>query len=154
VGKGSEFSVRLPILRAPSTTAGAHEPAARYSVAMRRVLVVDDVPDSVRSLAALLRLDGNEVETAADGIEALAKARSFEPALILLDLGLPRMNGYDVCRSIRSHAWGKDIFIVAVTGWGQDGDRARSLAAGFNAHLVKPVGYETLRSVLASPSMT
>jgi CheY-like chemotaxis protein len=121
---------------------------------MRRVLVVDDVPDSVRSLAALLRLDGNEVETAADGIEALEKAHDFRPDFIFLDLGLPRMNGYDVCRSIRGHAWGKDVFIVALTGWGQDGDRARTLAAGFNVHLVKPVGYETLRNVLASSSMS
>ncbi|MGH8637718.1 MAG: response regulator, partial [Burkholderiales bacterium] len=108
----------------------------------------------VRSLAALLRLDGNEVEMAADGIEALEKTRNFRPDLIILDLGLPRMNGYDVCRTIRQQDWGKDIFIVALTGWGQDSDRARTLAAGFNAHLVKPVGYETLRSVLASPSMT
>jgi PAS domain S-box-containing protein len=154
LGRGSEFSVRLPIMRAPSVKAHAQQPAQPYSAAMRRVLVVDDVPDSVRSLAALLRLDGNEVETAADGIEALEKAHDFRPDFIFLDLGLPRMNGYDVCRSIRGHAWGKDVFIVALTGWGQDGDRARTLAAGFNVHLVKPVGYETLRNVLASSSMS
>ncbi|MGH8666149.1 MAG: hybrid sensor histidine kinase/response regulator, partial [Burkholderiales bacterium] len=152
--KGSELSVRLPVVHAPSATAHAPEPSQPHAVAMRRVLVVDDVQDSVRSLAALLRLDGNEVEMAADGIEALEKTRNFRPDLIILDLGLPRMNGYDVCRTIRQQDWGKDIFIVALTGWGQDSDRARTLAAGFNAHLVKPVGYETLRSVLASPSMT
>ncbi|MPZ43207.1 MAG: response regulator [Betaproteobacteria bacterium] len=154
LGKGSELSVRLPVVHAPSATAHAPEPSRPDSVAMRRVLVVDDVQDSVQSLAALLRLDGNEVEMAADGIEALEKTRNFRPDLIILDLGLPRMNGYDVCRTIRQQDWGKDIFIVALTGWGQDSDRARTLAAGFNAHLVKPVGYETLRSVLASPSMT
>jgi CheY-like chemotaxis protein len=117
------------------------------------VLVVDDVQDSVDSLAALLRSDGNEVQTATDGLEAVEKAEAFKPDLILLDLGLPNLNGYEACALIRRRPWGKGIVIVALTGWGQDEDRRRTLSAGFDAHLVKPVQYEAVRALLASPLM-
>ena len=154
LGHGAEFVVRLPLLAAPRTGDGGQKPVVAYSGAVRRVLVVDDTPDSVRTLAALLRADGNEVETAADGMEALEKAHAFKPDLVLLDLGLPKMNGYDVCRSIRQQPWGRGIFIAAVTGWGQSDDRSRTRAAGFNDHFVKPIDYEAVRKLLASALAT
>jgi PAS domain S-box-containing protein len=155
LGKGSEFIVRLPVLALPDGSEVTFLPPPRaYSGAVRRVLVVDDVRDSTESLAALLRSDGNEVETAADGLEALQKAEAFKPDLILLDLGLPNLNGYEACALIRRRPWGKGIVIVALTGWGQEEDRRRTLSAGFDAHLVKPVQYEAVRALLASPLMT
>jgi len=154
VGKGAEFTVRLPVLTLPDASAlPAPALPAAYSGAVRRVLVVDDVQDNVDSLSALLRLDGNIIETATDGLEAVAKAETFKPDLVLLDLGLPNLNGYEACQLIRRKPWGKGIVIVALTGWGQDEDRRRALAVGFDAHLVKPVNYEALRALLASPLM-
>jgi PAS domain S-box-containing protein len=153
-GKGSEFIVRLPVLAMPDASEVTIPPVpAAYSGAVRRVLVVDDLQDSVDSLAALLRGDGNEVQTAADGLEAVQKAELFKPDLILMDLGLPNLNGYEACALIRRQPWGKGIVIVALTGWGQDDDRRRTLSAGFDAHLVKPVQYEAVRALLASPLM-
>jgi CheY-like chemotaxis protein len=153
-GRGSRFVVRLPALRAPDTAPDTERMRRVYSNAICRVLVVDDVPDSIATLAALLRHDGNEVDTAADGIQALAKAREFAPNVILLDLGLPGMSGYEVCRAIREQPWGNSIYIVAVTGWGQAEDRVRTRAAGFNAHLVKPIDYDAVRAIIAAPSLT
>ena len=153
-GKGAEFVVRLPVLALPDAAAlPPPAPRAAYAGAVRRVLVVDDVQDNVDSLAALLRGDGNVVETAADGLEAVEKAETFKPDLILLDLGLPNLNGFEACQLIRRKPWGRGIVIVALTGWGQDEDRRRTLGAGFDAHLVKPVHYDALREVLASPLM-
>ena len=153
-GKGAEFVVRLPVLLLPDPSEVPNPaPAPSYSGAVRRVLVVDDVQDNVDSLAALLRLDGNIVETAADGLEALGKAEAFKPDLILLDLGLPNLNGYETCQLIRRKPWGKGVVIVALTGWAQDEDRRRTLSAGFDSHLVKPVDYDALRALLASPLM-
>ncbi|HYD56067.1 MAG TPA: ATP-binding protein [Burkholderiales bacterium] len=153
-GTGSEFVVRLPALATPDP-AQARPPkkSAAYSGAVRRVLVVDDVEDSARSLAALLRMDGNEVETAADGLQAVGKAESFKPDLILMDLGLPNLGGVEACELIRRQPWGRGIVIAAMTGWGQDEDRRRTREAGFDAHLVKPVHYEAVRALLASPLM-
>jgi len=153
-GKGSEFVVRLPVLPTPDPSqAPAAEPARAYDGAVRRVLVVDDVPDNAQSLATLLRMDGNHVEVAADGLQAVEMAERFKPDLILLDLGLPNLNGLEACELIRKQPWGKGIVIVAVTGWGQEADRRRTLEAGFDEHLVKPVHYDTLRKLLASPLM-
>jgi PAS domain S-box-containing protein len=150
--RGSEFIVRLPVLRLPEPSElAASRSAGVYSGAVRRVLVVDDVADSVDSLAALLRMDGNIVQTAADGLEAVRKAEAFKPDLVFLDLGLPNLNGFEACQLIRKQPWGRGVVIVALTGWGQDDDRRRTLGAGFDAHLVKPVQYETLRALLASP---
>ena len=106
---------------------------------IRRALVVDDNADAARSLALLLKLSGNETCTAYDGLEAIEAAETFAPDVILLDIGMPKLNGYDVCRMIRERPWGKRIHIVALTGWGQVEDRRRSHEAGFDAHLVKPV---------------
>ena len=152
--KGAEFVVRLPVLELPDVSdLPAPAAAPSYAGAVRRVLVVDDVQDNVDSLSALLRLDGNVVATAADGLEAVAKAEVFKPDLILLDLGLPNLDGYEACQLIRRKPWGKGIVIVALTGWGQDEDRHRTMSAGFDSHLVKPVDYDALRALLASPLM-
>jgi PAS domain S-box-containing protein len=154
VGKGAMFVVRLPILplsQPGERAAGEPQP---YTGAVRRVLVVEDLEDTATTLAELLRADGNEVQTAADGADAVEQARVFKPDVILLDLGLPKLDGYQACRAIRNQPWGAGIFIVAVTGWGQDKDRERALAAGFNAHMVKPISYDALRRLLASPLIT
>lgn len=152
-GKGSEFIVRLPALaqRAAKRVPTAQPlPAPASKAAARRVLVVDDNLDVAESLAMLLRLDGNEVHTAHDGTEAIEKAAESRPEIVLLDLGLPTMNGYDVCRAMRQQPWGKDITIVAVSGWGQEEDKRKSREAGFNAHLLKPVEPSALQDLLAT----
>ena len=129
---------------APCTPASC--PGAR-----RRVLVVDDNADSVDSLATLVGLMGHECATALDGERAIATARSFRPDTILLDIGMPGMNGHDACRAIRSEPWGRDIFIIALTGWGQAEDRDRTRAAGFDLHVVKPAEPATIAEILARP---
>jgi len=116
-------------------------------VVPRRVLVVDDNSESAECLAILLRMRGHVVATAHDGVEAIDRAATFQPAVVLLDLGLPGLNGYHAARRIRMGQSG--VKIVAVTGWGQAEDRRRSAAAGFDAHLVKPVEFAELIQLLA-----
>jgi CheY-like chemotaxis protein len=147
-GRGSEFIVRLPLAGDTSEApmASGHQ-VPRLSG--RRILVVDDNHDSAAALAILLEMMGNETRTAHDGLSAYETALAFRPELMLLDIGLPRMNGYDVCRRIRKEPWGEAITIVALTGWGQKEDVRKSIEAGFNGHLVKPVELEALADVLA-----
>ncbi len=150
-GKGSEFTVRLPVssdARSASATSGfaGESPGARRP---RRILAVDDNRDSADSLAAMLRLLGNDVRTAYDGMEAVSAAAAFRPELVLLDIGLPRLNGYDAARRMREQSGGERIVLVALTGWGQESDRERSKAAGFDHHLVKPVDPAALEKVLS-----
>ena len=114
----------------------------------RRVLVVDDNQDSAVSLAMLLGLTGYETSTAFDGEEALAVANRFHPHAVLLDIGLPKLNGYEVCRCLRAAERSRELIIVALTGWGLAEDRRRSLDAGFDAHLVKPVDPVALQRTL------
>jgi CheY-like chemotaxis protein len=113
----------------------------------RRILVVDDSADAAESLALLLRMKGHEVSVAYDGPRAVELAESERPAVMLLDIGLPGMDGYEVCRRVRER--GLETYIVAMTGYGQDKDRERSLEAGFDGHAVKPVGMEELMRVIA-----
>ena len=110
---------------------------------------MDDNGDSAISLAMMLRLMGNETRTAHDGLEALDVAAAFRPDVVLLDIGMPRLNGYDTARRIREQPWGKNMRAGRLTGWGQDEDRRRSQEAGFNLHMVKPVNPEALQSLLA-----
>jgi PAS domain S-box-containing protein len=149
VGQGSEFIVRLPAVTAPATA--AREPSTDTSAARtaRRILVVDDNQDSAESLALLLELSGHEVRTAHDGVEGVEAAATFRPDVILLDIGLPKLNGYEAARRIREQQGGKQVVLVAVTGWGQEEDRRRSGEAGFDAHMVKPVDPNTLGTLLA-----
>jgi PAS domain S-box-containing protein len=148
-GRGSEFAVRLPIL------VGVTEPAPVPSAApelpqTRRVLIVDDNSDAAVSLALLLKISGNDTYTAHDGLEALEAFERYRPEVMLLDIGLPKLNGHEVCRRIRERPGGWDVVIVALTGWGQESDRRKSQGAGFDGHLVKPVDYGTLMDLLSS----
>ncbi len=148
VGQGSEFVVRLPVLvETPKPEPTVSEPTP---TAARRILLVDDNRDSAESLAMLLTLAGNETHTAHDGLEAVEAAAAFRPDVVLLDIGLPKLNGYEACRRIREQPWGKTMVLVAVTGWGQEEDRRKSKDAGFDAHMVKPVDYAALMKLLAS----
>ena len=115
----------------------------------RRVLVVDDNEDAAESLAALLRIFGHEVGVAFDGEQALSLAPELKPDVVLLDLGMPRMDGHEVARRMRASPWGASMKIVALSGFGDGADRARSLEAGCNDHLVKPVSPADLEFALA-----
>ncbi len=149
VGQGSEFVVRLPTLAGPPERLPepAIDPAS--PVTARRILIVDDNQDSTDSLAQLLELAGHETAKAYDGLAAVEMAAVFRPEVVLLDLGLPKLNGYDTAKKIREQPWGKDMVFVALTGWGQEEDQRRSAAAGFEAHLVKPVDLALLTKLLA-----
>jgi CheY-like chemotaxis protein len=114
-----------------------------------RILVVDDNHDSALSLAMLLSIMGHDTRTAHDGESAVATAESFLPDVVLLDIGLPKLNGYEVAQRIREQAWGKSMFLIAVTGWGQEEDRQRSEEVGLNVHMVKPVEADALEKLLA-----
>src|SRR4051812_41543536 len=116
----------------------------------RRILVVDDNKHAADTLAVLLRIARNDVQTRYDGVEAGKAAESFRPEIIILDLGMPGMDGFEVCRQIRAEAWGKRIVLIALTGWGQANDRESTREAGFDAHLVKPVKIDDLKELLNS----
>jgi signal transduction histidine kinase len=148
LGQGSEFIVRLPIaFDAQATGADRDVPVSLMGL---RVLVVDDHLDSGECLSRVMRRAGNDVRLACDGMEAIQSAAAFQPDVILLDIGLPRMNGYEAARHIRRQTWGRQATLIAVTGWGQEGDRQKSKDAGFDHHLVKPVDAETLLELLAN----
>ena len=149
IGQGSEFVVRLPILAEtpkspPKPTLSEPTPTTPH-----RILVVDDNRDSADSLAALLRVMGNETHTAYDGLEAVEATAALRPDVVLLDIGLPKLNGYDAARRIRELPGGNNIVLVAVTGWGQDEDLKKSREAAFNGHFVKPVDHAALMKLLA-----
>jgi signal transduction histidine kinase/ActR/RegA family two-component response regulator len=152
-GQGSEFVVHLPLMldAVPSTSDGATVPESRPA-ASRRILVVDDSVDAADSLAKVLRVLGHVVHTAYDGQAALEAARLNAPDIVMLDIGMPRMDGFDVARRMRKDPALKDFFLVALTGYGQDEDRRQSQESGFNAHLVKPVLLDQLRAVLDNVS--
>jgi len=120
----------------------------------RKFLVVDDNADSAASLAMLLSIEGNETHTAHDGLEAFEAAEKHRPEVILMDIGLPKQNGFDTAQRIREQPWGKSMTLVALTGWGQEEDRRRSKNAGFDGHLVKPVDFDDLMKLLGSLSGT
>jgi signal transduction histidine kinase len=147
--KGSEFVVRLPIVGEWALSNKTSDIADIEPTSELRILAVDDNKDAAASLAILLGRMGNHVRTAHDGDEAVQAAREFQPHVVLLDIGLPKMNGYEVARTIRNEPWGKNMILIAVTGWGQYGDKRKSKEAGFDRHLVKPVAPQTLMSLLA-----
>lgn len=153
-GTGSTFVLRLPLLD-ESLGEGllAAPPPPTDAAAPRRVLVVDDNRDAADSLEVMLRMAGNEVRIAYDGVEAVRVAQEFQPSVVLLDLGMPRMNGYDAARAIRRACLAPEPALIAVTGWGLEEDRRRSKDAGFDHHLVKPVSAERLNGLLASLPM-
>ena len=150
VSRGSEFIVHLPVELAPLQD--QIEPSdniyAQPVSRCRRILVADDFPQSAAILARLLRQDGNEVQVAQDGIQAIEAAAEFRPDVAVLDIAMPKLDGFDVARMIREQPWGKRIFLIALSGWGQQLDRQRTKDAGFDAHLTKPAKYETLIEIL------
>jgi PAS domain S-box-containing protein len=155
LGRGSEFTIRLPV--AAATARPSSPPAVREPIPPsvgRRILIVDDSEDGAESLAMLLQLEGHHTFKAHDGQEAIEAAERLRPDAVLLDIGLPIMNGYEVCRRIRRESWGQHLTIVALTGWDQEEDRHRSREAGFDAHMVKPVDHDELLKLLASLPVT
>jgi len=154
-GKGSEFMVRLPLVEPPHDTKEAEQRGPQLETATRRrVLVVDDNSDHAESLALLLKLMGHETRVAHDGEAALQVAAEFEPNVALIDIGLPRLNGYEVARRLREQPRLRNALLVAQTGWGQESDRARSQEAGFDHHVIKPVAPEVLAEIIDSADRT
>lgn len=148
--KGTSFVVRLPV--AVGATVRRREAARPEAPSRRRVLVVDDNHDSADSLAALLKILGHEVTTAYDGAQAVETAAELRPEVVLLDIGMPVLDGFEACRRIREQPWGRGMHLIALTGWGQEEDRRRSRDAGFDSHLVKPVDADDLiRAVASAP---
>jgi CheY-like chemotaxis protein len=139
VGQGSEFVVRLPRAGEAGAAVPAQATAQPAAAPPCRVLVADDLRDSADSLGLLIELMGHAVEVAYDGEEALRRAERFRPDIALLDLGMPKLDGFAVCERIRAAPWGATMRLVAQSGWGQDDDRRRTAAAGFDHHLVKPI---------------
>lgn len=151
IGHGSEFIVQLPIVvkSPPKESDDRQKNGVSSRLDSKRILVVDDNQDSARTLSMMLQLMGHETRLAYDGLEAVETAATCNPDIILLDIGLPKLNGYEVCRQIREQPGGDAILIAALTGWGQDEDRCRSRDAGFDRHLVKPVDIATLQEFVA-----
>ena len=149
--RGSEFTLRLPLFidKVPATDGAKVVSAIEPVVQVRRnILIADDNQDALESLALMLRLEGHEVHCASDGEEALALAGQRRPEIVVLDVGMPKLDGCEVARRIRAESWGRDAVLVALTGWGQEIDRRRSREAGFDMHLVKPVDPATICDML------
>ena len=148
-GKGSVFTVRLPLTgnQRPGYTVAGHIAAA---IPQQRILVVDDNRDAADSLGMILKFLGADVRIARDGLEALEAVQTYDPSVVLLDIGMPGMDGYEVARTIRTRFPGHRPTIVALTGWGQDKDRGRAREAGFDHHLIKPADVGALQVLLAS----
>ena len=150
-GKGCEFIVRLPLVDEAPAIVATEEPVHRVArgAVRRRILVADDNPDALESLALLLECDGHEVWKAANGAEACEIAAERRPELALLDLGMPVLDGYEAARRMRAEPWGREMRIVALSGWGQQADVLRSRESGFDSHLVKPASFEALAQLLS-----
>ena len=150
LGRGTTFVVRMTLIESPTLapTIASADSGPDLTTA-QRILVVDDNVDAAVMLERLLHLNGKQTRIAHSGLDGLEVAEQFRPHLILLDIGLPKLNGYEVCRRIRLQPWGKDMVVIALTGWGQEEDRKRSKEAGFNAHFVKPLERAALMLVLA-----
>jgi signal transduction histidine kinase/ActR/RegA family two-component response regulator len=151
LGRGSRFTLRLPVQQSqPERELAAPARNAAPTPAHLGVLVADDNHDSADTMASMLEAVGYQVFVAYDGAEAIRLAQEHHPAVALLDIGMPRRNGYEVCRHLRSQPWGRDMCLIALTGWGQEADRRRATTAGFDHHLVKPVEPGGILGMLAS----
>jgi signal transduction histidine kinase len=153
IDKGSEFTVCLPLYvdeAAAVEASQAEHKEAQVMQVRRNILIADDNQDALESLALMLRLEGHEVHCASDGEEALALAGLRRPEIVVLDVGMPKLDGCEVARRIRAESWGRQAVLVALTGWGQDADRKRSREAGFDMHLVKPVDPATICDMLVT----
>jgi CheY-like chemotaxis protein/two-component sensor histidine kinase len=151
LGKGSEFIVRLHgAVLADGPAAVAADGDGGFDIPRSSFLVADDLTDSADSLAILLRQHGHEVHTAYDGEEALTVAARYKPRVALLDIGMPKLNGHELARKIREQPWGRDMLLIALSGWGQRDDRRRTREAGFTHHLIKPLDLVELAAVMKS----
>jgi CheY-like chemotaxis protein/two-component sensor histidine kinase len=151
IGKGSEFRVRLPILaESPVAEPQPVQDGAAAKPTRFRILVVDDNKAAADMLGRVVEMLGNEVRTAYGGLQGVEAAAEFRPDMVLMDLGMPTVNGYEATRSIREQMWGKDMVLVALTGWGQEEDKQRTKEAGFDYHLVKPAKPSELQWLLAA----
>jgi CheY-like chemotaxis protein len=150
VGKGSEFVVHLPAAAATTVEVPPSNVGSERPLSGRRVLVVDDNHDAADSLVQLLKMSGAEAFATYDGISALDAVRTQRPEVVLLDIGMPGMDGYAVSRRIRENAEYENMILVALTGFGQEHDRQRARVAGFTHHLTKPAGWEALETLFAS----
>jgi len=148
-GRGAEFVMRLPVAVEESSPPQAEREEPATPKSKLHILIVDDNRDGADSLAMMLRIIGHDIVTAYDGQEGVEAAERHQPDVVLLDIGLPKLNGYEACRRIREQAGARSLVLIAVTGWGQDEDRRRSHAAGFDHHLVKPVDPNALMKLLS-----
>jgi two-component system CheB/CheR fusion protein len=149
-GRGSEFIVRLPAADAVRVPVDQPGSVAAPAAARRRVLVVDDNLDAAESLATLLKISGHDTRMAHDGAQAVEQAEAFKPDVVFLDIGMPTIDGHETARRIRREPWGRDMVLVALTGWGQTEDRRRSKEAGFDHHLVKPADPQVVEKLISS----
>lgn len=149
LGEGSTFLLRLPLVE---RTVAVEKPGMATDINLneRRILIVDDNTDAGDSMSALLELQGHNVQVAYDGVAAIKVVKAFAPDVVLLDIGMPRLDGYEVARRIRSLQNGKDVLLIALTGWGQESDRERAKASGFDEHLTKPVDVAFICALIAS----
>jgi len=152
LGHGSEFVVRLPVLTAipQPAQAGPEHHGVASRTGSQRILIVDDNVDAAESMALLLQLNGHEVMIAEDGSSAQVLSSTFHPKVILLDIGLPGLDGYSVAQKFREQPETRDVLLIALTGYGQPEDRERSKAAGFDFHLVKPVDHNAIEALIDS----
>jgi len=151
-GLGSTFTVILPLTHVEADPMSPAEESIPTEAARRRILVADDNIDALDSLAMLLEFAGHEVQKARDGAEALESARAWRPDIMLLDLGMPKLTGYEVAQRVRAEEWGRPVKLVAISGWGQSEDQRRSRESGFDQHLVKPISFESLNGILSAPT--
>ena len=152
LGKGSEFRILLP--RSASRGISPVSSAQITDTFSRRILIADDNHDAMETLKLLLEMEGHEIQTALDGVAALALADQMVPEVMLLDLGMPRLSGFELAARVRERPWGSKVTLIAITGWGQAEDRRRSLEAGFDHHLTKPIEFEALRELLSRNPMS
>lgn len=147
---GSEFIVDLPMDTVPEDGEQGSSPLAAVDVPVHRILIIDDNTDASEALALLLTGEGHEVQTCSDGVQGIDAAATFRPDVVLLDIGLPGMDGYEVARRLRASDVARQALLIAVTGYGQPSDRRRSAEAGFSYHMVKPVEPAALIQILAA----
>lgn len=150
LGTGSEFTIRLGVIQDLDSVPRASTPTGLREFNRHRILIAEDSRDAADSFGMLLSIMGHEVRVTYDGQEAVAAADVFRPDVIIMDVGMPRLNGYDAARHIRAQPWGKDMFLIALTGWGQSDDRDQSQQAGFDRHFTKPVDPSVLETLLSS----
>jgi CheY-like chemotaxis protein len=150
---GSEFVVRLPLAEGPAKSHESESPGASTTENVRRILIVDDNQDSADAVALILQLDGHDVRAVYSGVDALGIVEEFKPHAVLLDIGMPQLNGYQVAQRLRAQTWGKNVLLIAQTGWGQAEDIRQCHEAGFNHHVTKPIDFQKLREFFVASTV-